>query len=123
MAFPFHQTGVRYISDLENGIHALDSPNPAVAVVSGVRLDNCLAHREMVMVGIPPRFYTFCNERDGMVAYAPMWVSTFQEAKAAMVASSATFYTCAVEWKKPLDQLRGKIPPPPPGFTEPVCTQ
>ena len=38
----------------EQNVQSLDSPNPAVGVVSGVRLDDCLAHREIGMVGMPP---------------------------------------------------------------------
>jgi hypothetical protein len=64
-------------------------------------------------------FYTFCNEKAGLVAFAPMSVTTCEEAKAAMTASVATFIMCAVKWKQPLDQfLRREIPLPPPGFTE-----
>ena len=51
-------------------------------------------------------FYTFCTyEKGGIVAHIPMYVTTVQEAKAAFIASGASFLMCADRWKKPLDQL------------------
>jgi hypothetical protein len=50
-------------------------------------------------------FYTFCNEKDGLVAFVPMIVSTVREAKAALSASLASYLVCADRWKRPLDQL------------------
>ena len=50
-------------------------------------------------------YYTFCNEKDGLVAFIPMWVTTAREAGAAADASVAAFITGAQRWKRPLDQL------------------
>jgi hypothetical protein len=36
-------------------------------------------------------FYTLCNQKDGIVAFVPMTVTSISEAKAAMIASAATY--------------------------------
>ncbi len=63
-------------------------------------------------------FYTFRLKATGMFVLVPMSVTTFEEARQAILASMATFMICEEKWKKPLDQfINREIPLPPPGFT------
>jgi hypothetical protein len=63
------------------------------------------------------RYHTFCNEKEDLIAFVPMFVTSTREARTAMVASNATFFVCRERWKKELGRyLRREIPLPPPGF-------
>ena len=63
-------------------------------------------------------FYRFNNAKDEPAAFVQMGVANFEEAKAAMIASMGTLIMCQYHWKRPLEDLRSRIiPPPPEGYT------